>query len=78
MVKLQGSHNMSGLNNKPNSSCRINNELGQSFIEFMFLFLIMLFISRVMIYGLDKGIGTQWEKLIKKIAAPTPDTIKLR
>ncbi|OFZ14201.1 MAG: hypothetical protein A2X86_04940 [Bdellovibrionales bacterium GWA2_49_15] len=69
---------MSALNKKLDLSHQLHNASGQTFIEFMFLFLVVLFLSYGMIKGLDKGIGGQWEKLIKKIAAPTSDPIKLR
>ncbi len=69
---------MADIDNKPDLSNQINNEFGQSFIEFLFLFLIMLFLSRLMIFGLEKGVGVQWEKLVTIIAAPTNDTVKLK
>ncbi|MBI2521403.1 MAG: hypothetical protein HYV97_13365 [Bdellovibrio sp.] len=69
---------MGDLNKKPDFCTQLSHESGQTFIEFMFLFLVVLFLSYGMIKGLDVGIGGQWEKLVKKIAAPTGDAIKVR
>jgi len=62
--------------NKPDFKSQINNQKGQSFVEFMFLLLVLLVLSFTLILGLNKGVGKTWKKMITTISAPTTSTIE--
>lgn len=44
---------------------------GQTFIEFLFLMLILIGMSFIMFKGFRAGISVRWSNLVKIIASPT-------
>lgn len=53
----------------------LKDEDGQSLIEFLFLFLIMLMLSFVMLNNMSSGVAKRWTSLIKIISSPTDSVI---
>jgi len=50
---------------------------GQTFIEFIFLMLILVLMSFVMFKGFRTGIASRWTQLVNIIAAPTTSNTAL-
>ena len=59
---------------KPTS---INNQNGQTFLEFIFILMILITISFAFLRGFNFLIGTRWEIMLKIIAKPNQNTISL-
>lgn len=54
---------------------RSSNNRGQTLIEFLFLFLIMISLSFIMMNRINSGVETRWRAMIKIIASPTDTDI---
>lgn len=57
-----------------------NNEKGQSLVEFILLMVVLASVSKIMLSGINGGLGEKWKKLVQVIAAPHPSrplTLKL-
>ncbi len=52
------------------NSAAVNNESGQTFIEFLLLLLILITLSMGMVSGFNNTVGKQWRALVKAIALP--------
>ena len=46
---------------------------GQSFIEFIFLFLTLIILSYIMLKATNNGIADRWVALVSIITSPDPD-----
>jgi len=51
----------------------LNNIHGQSFMEFLFLFLTLIILSFVMLKATNNGIADRWVTLVSIITSPNPD-----
>ncbi|MCF8058067.1 MAG: hypothetical protein K9K67_02130 [Bacteriovoracaceae bacterium] len=51
----------------------LNNSRGQSFIEFLFLLLILMGLSITLITGINGTVAKQWKALVQAIAIPNAD-----
>jgi hypothetical protein len=49
---------------------KINDESGQSFIEFILLFFILVTISFSVLSGFNRSIGGQWSAIVKAVSLP--------
>jgi hypothetical protein len=56
----------------------IREKKGQTFVEFLFLFLSIMGLSYLLLGGIGKGIGARWVQLVEAITAPTNDPIKIQ
>jgi hypothetical protein len=56
---------------------RLKNQNGQTFLEFIFILMILVTISFAFLRGFSYLIGTRWEIMLKIIARPNQDTIQL-
>jgi hypothetical protein len=61
---------------KPKQSA-LRNQKGQSFLEFIFLLMILITISFGFLKGFSSLIGTRWEVMLKIIGKPNESTINL-
>lgn len=50
---------------------------GQTFIEFIFLMLVIMGLSFILVRGFGSGITQRWVLLVKIIAGPTDTNISL-
>lgn len=48
----------------------LKNEQGQSFIEFLFLLLILMGLSIAMVTGFNGSVGKRWKAIVNAIAIP--------
>lgn len=48
----------------------INNNSGQTFIEFLFLLLVILTLSLTLVRAFNGTIGKQWSAIVQAIAKP--------
>jgi uncharacterized protein (UPF0333 family) len=55
-----------------------NAEKGQTFLEFILLFLLILTMSGLMVKGINGSLGDRWIVFVKKIVGPTTSSIELR
>jgi hypothetical protein len=55
-----------------------NAEKGQTFLEFILLFVFILTLSRFMMGGINGSLGDRWVVFVKKIAGSTTSNIELR
>ncbi|MGB0454537.1 MAG: hypothetical protein ACPGJV_12590 [Bacteriovoracaceae bacterium] len=67
--------NTKALSNLEETKNLLQNEQGQSIIEFVMLMLILTTISYVMLAGLNNGIAGVWEAIVKLVASPTPENL---
>ncbi|OFZ26255.1 MAG: hypothetical protein A2577_08225 [Bdellovibrionales bacterium RIFOXYD1_FULL_36_51] len=51
----------------------LKNMYGQSFIEFIFLFLTLIILSYIMLKATNNGIADRWVALVSIITSPDPD-----
>jgi len=51
----------------------LKNMHGQSFIEFLFLFLTLIILTFVMLKATNNGIADRWVTLVSIITSPNPD-----
>tara|TARA_R110002072_G_scaffold288917_1_gene455416 strand:+ start:88736 stop:88945 length:210 start_codon:yes stop_codon:yes gene_type:complete len=56
----------------------LSDESGQSFIEFIFLLLVVMSLSFIMIRGFNGGMAKRWTALVTIISAPTSTEIEMR
>ncbi len=49
---------------------KVKNEQGQSFIEFLFLLLILMGLSIAMVTGFNGSVGERWKAIVNAIAIP--------
>ncbi len=56
----------------------LSDESGQSFIEFIFLLLVVMTMSFVMIAGFNGGMSERWKALVMIISAPTTSEVEIR
>jgi hypothetical protein len=61
---------------KPKESLIVNQE-GQSFLEFIFILLLLVTISFGFMRGFTFLIGTRWELMLKIIARPNQSAVSL-
>ncbi len=47
----------------------LHNEKGQSFVEFLFLFLLMIGLSYTMVAGFNGRVGQRWTEMVNIIAS---------
>ncbi len=47
----------------------IRNEKGQSFVEFLFLFLLLIGLSYTMVAGFNGRVGQRWTEMVNIIAS---------
>jgi hypothetical protein len=64
---------------KPKPSClkNLKGREGQTFIEFIFLLIILVTISFAFMKGFSTLIGGRWELMLKIIARPNQSLIKI-
>ena len=53
------------------------NQKGQTFLEFIFLILVIVSISFTFMNGIRSFVGTRWELMVKMIAAPNPNEVNM-
>jgi hypothetical protein len=53
------------------SSSLKKNESGQSFIEFLFLLLILVALSFSLVKGFNDTVAKQWKAIVQAVAIPT-------
>lgn len=52
----------------------IKNQSGQTFIEFLFLLLVLVTLSFSLVRGFNDTVGKQWRAIVKAVALPNhPD-----
>ena len=56
----------------------IDDSSGQTFLEFMLLLFMILFMSYGLLISVNSAIGKRWENIVKIVAEPTGSTIQLR
>ena len=56
----------------------LNNNKGQSLVEFVLLFALVFFISRFFLISASKGIEKEWRKAVRLITGPKPGNIEFR
>lgn len=61
---------------KPKPSC-LKNQKGQTFLEFIFILMILVTISFGFMKGFSYLIGTRWELMLKIIAKPNSTEVVL-
>lgn len=61
---------------KPKPKC-LKNQKGQTFLEFIFVLLILITISFGFMNGFRYLVGTRWELMIKIIARPNQSEVML-
>ena len=66
--------NISRLKPKPT---HLKNQKGQTFLEFIFILLILITISFGFMKGFSYLVGTRWELMLKIIAKPNQSEVKL-
>jgi hypothetical protein len=55
----------------------LSNQKGQSFLEFIFLMLIIVSISFTFLSGVRTFIGNRWEIMVKIIAIPNQNDVTI-
>jgi len=53
------------------------NQKGQSFLEFIFVFLTMISLSMLFIRGVNGLVSKRWEVMVKLIAHPSQNEVQL-
>lgn len=61
---------------KPKQSS-FKNQKGQSFLEFIFLLMILVTVSFAFMKGFSTLIGSRWEVMLKIIARPNQNSVNL-
>lgn len=56
-----------------NNISSYKNHSGQSFMEFLFLFLILIIMSFTLMRGVNTAIADRWVQFITIITSPDPD-----
>lgn len=56
---------------------KVLDQKGQTFIEFIFLFLVLISLSFGFLSGFRSYIGFRWEKMIKIIASPNENEVQI-
>lgn len=64
-------------NTKVKNQKILNNQSGQSLIEFILLIMVMLTLSFTMLKGMNGFLANRWVSIIKVIARPTTSAIEL-
>ncbi|AUO00117.1 hypothetical protein DOM21_00135 [Bacteriovorax stolpii] len=59
---------------KPKS---LNNQKGQTFLEFIFVLMLLISISFAYMRGFSFYIGSRWEVMLKIIARPNASTVTI-
>jgi hypothetical protein len=62
---------------KRESEKKIDNQKGQTFLEFIFLLLILITMSFSFMSGFRGYIGTRWETMVKLIASPNQNEVSM-
>lgn len=57
--------------------CHLNNQKGQTFLEFIFILMLLVTISFAFMRGFSYMIGTRWELMLKLIGKPNQSSIQL-
>ena len=55
----------------------LKNQNGQTFLEFIFILMILMTISFGFMNGFSRLIGTRWEIMLKIIARPNQNSVTL-
>jgi hypothetical protein len=55
----------------------LKDQKGQTFLEFIFLLLILMTTSFTLLRGFNAHIGNRWETMLKIIAIPNGDKVSL-
>jgi hypothetical protein len=55
----------------------IKNQKGQTFLEFIFLLLVIVTISSTLMRGLGSFIGLRWESIVKVVATPNGNDVTM-
>jgi len=55
----------------------LNNQNGQTFLEFIFILMILVTISFGFMNGFSRLVGTRWEIMLKIIARPNQNSVTL-
>jgi len=55
----------------------IKNQNGQTFLEFIFILMILVTISFAFMNGFSRLVGTRWELMLKIIARPNQNSVTL-
>jgi hypothetical protein len=55
----------------------LNNQKGQTFLEFIFILLLLLLISFSFMRGFRYLVGTRWEIMLKIIAMPNAKDVSI-
>jgi hypothetical protein len=53
-------------------------ERGQTFMEFLFLLLMLISMSYIMLGSVNRGLASRWTSLIQTISNPTDSPVELR
>jgi hypothetical protein len=61
---------------KPKPSC-LKDQKGQTFLEFIFILMILISISFAFMKGFSYLIGSRWEIMLKIIARPNTSSIQI-
>ncbi len=56
---------------------KVRNTKGQTFVEFIFLLLVIMGLSFILVRGFGGGISKRWVSLVKIITKPTDTDISL-
>lgn len=63
----------------PTPLSNVHNEVGQSFIEFIFLLVTLIAISLALIAGFNGGIGIYWRGIVQTVIDQNPPpSVELR
>lgn len=54
---------------------QLKNQKGQTFLEFIFVLMILVTISFAFMKGFNRLIGTRWEVMLKIIATPEQSSV---
>ena len=69
---------MKNCNLSQNDQSISKKESGQTVIEFLLLFLVIITLSFSLMSGINRGIANIWTNTIKIVASPTDTNIELR
>ena len=53
----------------------LNDRKGQTFVEFIFILMLLIIISFTFMRGFNRLVGTRWEIMLKIIASPNANEV---
>lgn len=56
---------------------KLKNQKGQTFLEFIFILMILVTISFAFMRGFNRLVGTRWELMLKIIATPNQSDVRI-